>query len=86
MRILPCIVLILATTPAAAAGSDCYSIKDADRKNLCLATSTNQQSYCHAIRDGDGKNMCLARLSRQKSYCYSIKAGDARAECLAFMR
>ena len=85
IRTASCIVLILIATPAAA-GSDCYSIKDADRKNLCLATSTSQLSHCHAIRDSDAKNMCLARLTLQKSYCFNIKAKDGKAECLGFFK
>ena len=81
MRTATCIVLVLIAPPAAA-GSDCYSIKDADHKNLCLATSTSQLSHCHAIRDSDAKNMWLARLTLQKSYCFNIKAKDDKAECL----
>ena len=86
MRTLPCLLLWLFITPACAAVSDCYSIKDHDRKNLCLATSTNQQSYCYSMRDSDGKNVCLARLTLQKSYCYSIRANDTKSECLALFR
>ena len=86
MRTATCIVLVLIATPAAAAGSDCYSIKDADRKNLCLATSTSRLSHCHAIRDSDAKNMWLARLTLQKSYCFNIKAKDDKAECLGFFK
>ena len=79
-------LLLLLTPPAIAASSTCYSIKDADRKNLCLATSTSQLSHCHAIRDSDAKNMCLARLTLQKSYCFNIKAKDGKAECLGFFK
>ena len=84
--LLRVMLLLLLTPPAVAASSTCYSIKDADRKNLCLATSTNQQSYCYSIRDNDSKNMCLARLTLQKSHCYSIKAHDTKSECLALFR
>ena len=87
IRTASCIVLVLIATPAAAAaGSDCYSIKDANRKNPCLATSTSQLSHCHAIRDSDAKNMCLARLTLQKSYCFNIKAKDGKAECLGVFK
>ena len=84
--LLRVMLLLLLTPPAVAASSTCYSIKDADRKNLCLATSTNQQSHCYSIKDNDSKNMCLARLTLQKSHCYSIKAKDTKSECLALFR
>jgi len=69
-----------------ASETDCYSIKDQDRKNLCLATSKRQVSYCYAIKNADSKNMCLARVDLKKSHCYSIKDKDSQKECLAMFR
>ena len=71
---------------AQASEMDCYSIKDQDRKNLCLATSKRQVSYCYAIKNADSKNMCLARVDLKKSHCYSIKDKDSQKECLAMFR
>ena len=69
-----------------ASETDCYSIKDQDRKNLCLATSKRQVSYCYAIKNADSKNMCLARVDLKKSNCHSIKDKDSQKECLAMFR
>jgi hypothetical protein len=71
---------------ARASETDCYSIKDQDRKNLCLATSKRQVPYCYAIKNADSKNMCLARVDLKKSHCYSIKDKDSQKECLAMFR
>jgi hypothetical protein len=72
--------------PAHANGSNCYSIRDADRKNVCLALANRQASYCYSVRQSDAKNMCLAQAGNQKSYCYSIRNNDARNHCLAMVR
>ena len=71
---------------ARASETDCYSIKDQDRKNLCLATSKRQVPYCYAIKNADSKNMCLARVDLKKSNCHSIKDKDSQKECLAMFR
>jgi hypothetical protein len=71
---------------ARASETDCYSIKDQDRKNLCLATSKRQVPYCYAIKNADSKNMCLARVDLKKSHCHSIKDKDSQKECLAMFR
>ena len=75
--------LALACGLAHASETDCYSIKDHDRKNLCLATSKSQVSYCYAIKNTDNRNMCLARVGMKKTNCYSIKDKDSQKECLA---
>jgi hypothetical protein len=69
--------LAWANTPA------CFSIRDPDRKNVCLAMSTRQNSYCFSVKDADTKNMCLANVMQQKSYCFSIKLHDMKQQCLA---
>lgn len=66
--------------------SRCYSIRDADQKNHCLAMAKGQSSYCYSIRDSDLKNVCLAQTKSQKSYCYSIRASDLKNQCLALVR
>ena len=40
----------------------CYSIREPDSKNLCLAQIKNQKSYCYSIQSNDIKNHCLAIL------------------------
>ena len=71
---------------ARASETDCYSIKDQDRRNLCLATSKRQVPYCYAIKNADSKLMCLARVDLKKSNCHSIKGKDSQKECLAMFR
>jgi uncharacterized protein involved in tellurium resistance len=61
----------------------CFSIKDPDRKNVCLAMSKRQNSYCYSVKESDTKNMCLANVMQQQSYCYSIKMHDMKQQCLA---
>jgi hypothetical protein len=52
--------LVWANTPA------CFSIRDPDRKNVCLAMSSRQNSYCFSVKDADTKNMCLANVMNGK--------------------
>lgn len=79
---------VLAAWPLAAWPNEsrCYSIRDADQKNHCLAMAKGQSSYCYSIRDSDFKNVCLAQTKSQKSYCYSIRASDLKNQCLALVR
>ena len=81
-------LIILECGLVQASETDCYSIKDQDRKNknLCLATSKSQVSYCYAIKNADSKNTCLARVGFKRSNCYSVKSKDSQKECLAMFR
>jgi hypothetical protein len=73
-------------TSALASESACYSIRDADRKNMCLARARNQESYCYSIRHSDDKHMCLAVVKKRRSDCYSIRSNDQKNMCLAQVR
>jgi hypothetical protein len=42
--------------------SYCYSVKDTDTKNMCLANVLGQQSYCYSIKANDMKHQCLAQV------------------------
>ena len=48
--------LALAPIVSFGASSQCYSIKDSDLKNQCLA----ETSQCYSIKDKDQKQRCLA--------------------------
>ena len=78
--------LLLTTPNAQASDSHCYSIKNSDQKNYCLALAKHQDSYCYSIQESDSKNLCLAQVKNQKSYCYSIKSTDAKNQCLAIAK
>jgi hypothetical protein len=80
------IVFLLTTPNAQANDSHCYSIKNSDQKNYCLALAKHKDSYCYSIQESDSKNLCLAQVKNQKSYCYSIKASDSKNQCLAMVK
>lgn len=61
----------------------CYSIKDQDQKNQCLAVTQNQKGLCYSIRNSDMKNSCLAQVGGGRSRCYSINDRDQKERCLA---
>ena len=83
--IKPIIVIcsLLASTTAIA---NCYSISNADNKNVCLAKNKRQSSYCYSVNNSDLKNNCLAQVKHERSYCYSIKNNDLKNECLALLK
>jgi hypothetical protein len=70
---------------AATDPSRCYSIRDADLRNACLAETRGEKGQCYAIRDHDQRQLCLARITGQKSTCYNIRDKDQRAACQAGM-
>jgi len=49
-------VLLLILSPKANANeANCYSSKNSDQKNFCLATAKHQGSYCYSIHESDTK-------------------------------
>lgn len=81
------VMLVSLSAPAAAADdlSRCYAIRDADRRNACLAETRDAKNYCYSIKDADRRNICLAQTTGERSRCYSIRDKDLRASCLAGM-
>jgi len=71
---------------ASANVTNCYSIKDSDKKNYCLALNHRQASYCYSIKNRDDKNLCLAQTHQQRSYCYSIQESDLKNQCLGMLK
>jgi hypothetical protein len=86
MKILKVVLTIIGLQVTCAAHADCYSIKDNDNKNLCLAKTKNQSGYCYSINDHDSKNSCLAQVKQQRNYCYNIRNSDLKNECLALVK
>lgn len=80
---LPCAAALLAMGEGMAASSDCYAIKDGDKRAYCLAVVKRDYGYCHRIKDGDKRNQCMGEIKGTRSNCYAIKEQDARRECLA---
>lgn len=79
---LPCAAAILVMGEVMAASSDCYAIKDEDKRAYCLAVVKRDYGYCHRIKDGDKRNQCMAEIKGTRSNCYTIKELDARKACL----
>ena len=71
---------------AMAGPSDCYGIKDADRRHYCLAMSKGHTGNCYSIKDQDDRNLCLAQVKGQRSHCHSIRESDQRKQCLALVK
>ena len=80
---LPCAAAILAMGEVMAAPSDCYAIKDGDKRAYCLAAVKQDYQYCYRVKDSDQRNQCLAEIKGSRDRCYAIKENDARRLCLA---
>lgn len=80
---LPCAAAILAMGEVMAASSDCYAIKDGDKRAYCLAVVKRDYGHCYRIKDADKRHQCLAEVKGSRSNCYAIKGQDVRKECLA---
>lgn len=80
---LPCAAAMLAMGEVMAASSDCYAIKDGDKRAYCLAVVKRDYGYCHRIQGADKRNQCMAEIKGSRSNCYAIKEQDARKACLA---
>lgn len=78
---LPCAAAILAMGEVMAASSDCYAIKDGDKRAYCLAVVKRDYGYCHRIKNGDKRNQCMAEVKGMRSNCYAIKSQDNRSTC-----
>lgn len=74
---------ILTMGDVMAASSDCYAIKDADKRAYCQAVVKRDYGNCYRIKDGDKRNQCMAQVKGTRSNCYGIKERDARKACLA---
>ena len=71
---------------AMAGTSECYAIKDADKRAYCLARVKRDYGYCYRIKDGDSRNQCLAEINGSRGRCYAVKDHDNRKACLARTR
>ncbi|MFY3386052.1 hypothetical protein [Paracidovorax sp. MALMAid1276] len=71
---------------AMAGTSECYAIKDADKRAYCLAQVKRDPGNCYRIKDGDNRNQCLAEIKGSRDRCYAIKNADTRKQCRASIR
>jgi len=68
---------------AMAGTSECYAIKDADKRAYCLAQVKRDPGNCYRIKDDDNRNQCPAEIKGSRDRCYAIKVQDSRMACLA---
>lgn len=78
-----CIVAVAWMGEAMAGTSECYAIKDADKRAYCLAQVKRDSGSCYRIKNGDNRNQCLAEIKMQRGHCYAIKGQDMRITCVA---
>ncbi|MBO1010494.1 MULTISPECIES: hypothetical protein [Acidovorax] len=78
-----CMIAVVWMGEAMAGTSECYAIKDADKRAYCLAQVKRDAGICYRIKDGDKRNQCLADIKGSRDRCYTIKEHDARKTCLA---
>ena len=82
--LVPLCMIALAWMGEVMAGtSECYAIRDADKRAYCLAQVKRNHGYCYRIKNGDNRNQCLAEIKGSRDRCYAIKEYDARKTCLA---
>ena len=81
-----CMVVTAWMGEAMAGTSECYAIKDADKRAYCLAQVKRDHGYCYRIKNGDSRNQCLAEIKGSRDRCYAIKDQDSRKVCLARAR
>ena len=81
-----CMVATVWMGEAMASTSECYAIKDADKRAYCLAQVKRDYGYCYRIKDGDNRNQCLAEIKGSRDRCHAIKDQDSRKACLALAR
>ena len=85
--LVPLCMIAMAWMGEAIAGtSECYAIKDADKRAYCLARVKRDYGYCYRIKDGDSRNQCLAEINGSRGRCYAVKDHDNRKSCLARTR
>ena len=81
-----CMIAVSWIGEAMAGTSECYAIKDADKRAYCLARVKRDYGYCYRIKDGDSRNQCLAEINGSRGRCYAVKDHDNRKACLARTR
>ena len=81
-----CMVAVAWMGEAMAGTSECYAIKDADRRAHCLAQVKRDYGYCYRIKNGENRNQCLAEIKGSRDRCHAIKDQDSRKACLARAR
>jgi hypothetical protein len=64
----------------------CYTIKNDDSKNSCIAKTKRKEADCHAIHHEDTRNSCIAQIRGSESYCHTINNENMKSSCIAIVR
>ena len=86
LLVLLCMIAGAWMGEAMAGTSECYAIKDADKRAYCLAQVKRDSGSCYRIKDGDLSNQCLAEIKGSRDRCYAIKDQASRNACLALTK
>lgn len=70
------------TKSSGSGGSGCFSIRNEDKRYLCLAQTKRERSTCFSVRSEGMRFECLASFDG-RSNCFSIRNEDERWGCLA---
>lgn len=81
-----CMIAVAWMGEAMAGTSECYAIKDADKRAYCQAQVKRDHGYCYRVKDGDNRNQCLAEVKGSRDRCRAIKNHDNRKACLALTK
>lgn len=85
VKLIFLMLAVLTSYSVAANENYCYSIKDHDQKNSCLAQAKEQVSYCYSIQESDAKSYCVAQVGGKRNYCYRIENKDMKNRCLSMV-
>lgn len=69
-------------------GGSCYSIKNENMKNACLANALKKENHCFAITNGDSRNLCLGVVRKNEANCFGINSDnkDSQNFCLGSVK
>lgn len=81
-----CMVVTAWMGDAMAGTSECYAIKDADKRAYCLAQVKQDYGHCYRVKDRDQRNACLAETKGLRHHCYAVKSQANRKACLALTK
>lgn len=81
-----CMIAVAWIGDAMAGTSECYAIKDADKRAYCLAQVKQDYGHCYRVKDRDQRNACLAETKGLRHHCYAVKSQANRKACLALTK
>jgi hypothetical protein len=62
------ILAAIAATTSPASASSCYSVRDYDRRQACLAEERRSPDGCISIRDWDDRERCRKRAGERDAF------------------